>query len=97
MIDDYQVLIRPLFTEKSSFLQEKYEQVCFQIDPRANKVDVRRAIEKLFDRKAAKVQIVWKRGKKKRFGRYVGYRSDIKKAVVTLKEGEKPFEFFERA
>jgi len=88
------VLLKPLMTEKLSDLQAKENKVAFVVHPDANKVDIRRAVEKRFNVKVDKVATIRMQGKMKRMGRFAGRRPNWKKAVVTLHEGSK-IEFFE--
>ena len=92
-----QVIRRPLITEKTTIAREKGEVVVFEVAVGATKVDVRRAVEKLFNTKVASVRTQIQHGKFKRQGRFEGQRSDWKKAWVRLKAGEKVPEFFEGA
>lgn len=92
--DLHQVLIQPLLTEKITALREQSNTVGFLVHPGANKVQIRQAVESLLKVKVAKVNVVNIRGKVKRMGRFVGRRSDWKKAFVTLREREK-LELFE--
>lgn len=82
-----QVLRRPLLTEKGTLLAEKDNQIRFEVALDANKIDVRRAVEKIYSVRVASVntQVIY--GKEKRVGRSVGKRSKWKKAIVTLAEG----------
>lgn len=84
----YEVLIRPLITEKSTLLQEEGKYV-FQIARRANKVLVKQAVQKSFNVKVEDVNITWVRGRGKRFGPRITRTPDMKKAVVTLRAGDK--------
>lgn len=93
--DPYTIILRPIITEKSSLLKEKNREVCFEVDSRANKIEIKEAAEKLFKVKVERVRIVKKKGKKKRVGRNEGWTKDWKKAYVKLKEGEKMIEYFE--
>jgi large subunit ribosomal protein L23 len=93
--DPYKIILRPVITEKSSLLKEKNREVCFEVDPRANKIEIKEATEKLFKVKVDRVRIVKKKGKKKRVGKNEGWTKDWKKAYVKLKEGEKMIEYFE--
>ncbi len=95
MKDPYQIIIRPIITEKSTLLKEKNREVCFEVDPRANKVEIKRAVEQLFKTKVERVRVQTKRGKTRRVGRNVGRKKDWKKAYVKLKEGEKMIAYFE--
>lgn len=83
------MLIRPLLTEKITSIRETKNAVAFAVDGRATKIDVRRAVEKVFQVKVSSVNVQNVQGKRKRQGRYLGKRSDWRKAIVTLKEGEK--------
>jgi large subunit ribosomal protein L23 len=69
--------------------------VCFEVDRTANKQQIKDAVEKMFGVKVDAVKTVIVHGKKRRYGRSVGFKSDWKKAFVKLKEGEKKIEFFE--
>jgi large subunit ribosomal protein L23 len=93
--DPYKIILRPVITEKSSWLKERNREVCFEVDPRANKIEIKEATEKLFKVKVERVRVVKKTGKKKRVGRNEGWTKDWKKAYVKLKEGEKMIEYFE--
>ena len=90
----YDIIIRPLITEKTSIQKEDHNQVSFEVDRRANRVEIRRAIEKIFNVKVEKTRTVQVKGKIKRRGRILGKRKDWKKAVVTLMPGER-IDFFE--
>jgi large subunit ribosomal protein L23 len=92
-----EVIRRPLITEKTTVLREAGNAIVFEVHRGANKIDVKRAIEKLFGAKVADVRTAITRGKLKRQGRYVGRRSDWKKAYVTLRAGEKMPDFLEGA
>ena len=89
------VLIRPLLTEKTSLLREAVQQVTFFVHPAANKIEIKRAVEKAFDVKVQAVNVVNKAAVgRTRQGRVVGRVPGGKKAYVTLAEGDK-IEFFE--
>jgi large subunit ribosomal protein L23 len=90
-----EIIRRPLITEKSTELRDTNGIVAFEVDRRANKIDVKRAVEAQFKVKVAEVRIGNMHGKVRRQGRYVGRRSDWKKAYVRLAAGEKTIEFFE--
>jgi len=92
--DPHQVLIRPLLTEKMTGLKEKQNKVCFLVHPRSNKIEVKRAAEEVLKVKIESVHIINTKGKRKRLGRFEGKRADLKKAILTLKKGEK-LELFE--
>jgi large subunit ribosomal protein L23 len=89
MKDIYDVLICPLFTEKGSRLKETDNKVLLKVAMDANKIEIKKAVEELFKVKVERVTTINCRGKKKRLGRFEGRRPDWKKAVVTLKKGEK--------
>lgn len=80
----YEVLKRPRLTEKSMGLQENHNQIVLQVDRRANKNEIKQAVENIFSVKVEKVRTANLPGRKKRMGRYVGTTSDYKKAFVTL-------------
>jgi large subunit ribosomal protein L23 len=96
MKEPQQIIRRPLITEKSTRQKEAGNQIAFVVDPRANKIEIRQAVEKLFKVKVKAVRTLNLAGKRKRMGRFFGWQSDWKKAIVTLKEGER-IEFFEGA
>lgn len=90
-----QVIRRPLLSEKVMEQKETQNIVAFEVDSRANKIEVKQAVEAQFkDVKVEDVRILRGHGKVRRQGRWVGRRSDWKKAYVRLKEGSK-IEFFE--
>ncbi|HEY5931343.1 MAG TPA: 50S ribosomal protein L23 [Nitrospira sp.] len=95
-VDSHRILIRPLLTEKITELREKTNTVGFVVHPGANRIQIRLAVEALLKVKVHKVNIMNIRGKVKRLGRFSGRRSDWKKALVTLREGEK-LEMYESA
>ena len=90
------ILKRPLFTEKGSKLKEAENKVLVEVARDANKVDIKRAIEEIFKVKVEKVATVSTNGKWKKYGRSIGKRPDRKKAIITLKKGEK-LDFIEGA
>ena len=85
----YDVLIRPYLTEKMTTLREKANQVAFIVRADANRIEVKRAVEMALKVGVERVNIMNIQGKTKRMGRFAGKRPDWKKAIVTLKEGEK--------
>ena len=89
-----EIIIAPVITEKSMSGSES-RKYAFKVAKDANKIDIAAAVESLFDVKVAKVNTVNVCGRLRRYGRYEGYTAAWKKAVVTLKEGSKPIEFFE--
>jgi len=90
-----EVIRRPLITEKSTELRDAKNIIAFEVARKANKIDVKRAVEAQFKVKVAEVRIALVHGKVRRQGKYAGQRPDWKKAYVRLVEGEKPIEFFE--
>lgn len=94
MKNAYSILRKPLITEKSNQMKEALNQIAFEVDKRANKIEIKKAVMKQFNVHVIKVRTFMVLGKKKRVGRNVGKKSDWKKAVVTLKEGER-IDFFE--
>ena len=95
MKDPYRVILRPIITEKSTLLKEKNREVCFEVDPKANKNEIKQAAEQLFKIKVENVRVQNRRGKTRRVGRNEGKKKDWKKAYIKLKEGEKMIEYFE--
>jgi large subunit ribosomal protein L23 len=91
-----EVIRRPLLTEKTTMMQEQENTVCFEVDRRANKIQVRQAVEELFDVAVASVHIVNRKGKPiMRYGRVASHRPATRKAYVKLAPGSKNLEFFE--
>ena len=88
------VIRRPLITEKATRLKETTNTICFEVDRDANKIEVGRAVEKLFGVKVLDVRVANRQGKWKRMGRFVGQRKAWKKAWVRLAPDQK-IEFFE--
>lgn len=93
---DYNIIRRPIITEKTNIQKEQSNQVTFEVEPRANRIEVQRAVEKIFNVKVINTRTMHVRGKVKRRGRILGKRRNWKKAVVTLMPGER-IEFFEGA
>jgi len=88
----YEVIKRPVLTEKTTLQKELSNQITLEVDRRANKIEIKEAVEKIFKVNVIAVQSMVVRGKTKRVGRFSGKRSDWKKAIVTLKPGEQvPF------
>ncbi len=85
----YEVIKKPCLTEKGMGLQESFNQVVVEVDRRANKVEIKAAVEKLFKVKVDKVRTAAIHGKQKRVGRHTGQTSNWKKAIVSLTEGHK--------
>ena len=93
----YEVIRRPLITEKTTALKETQRSLCFEVHKDASKPEIKKAVESLFGVKVADVRVANVHGKVKRQGRFVGRRPDWKKAYVVLKKGEKMIEFYEQA
>jgi large subunit ribosomal protein L23 len=90
----YQVLKRPLVTEKTNALRDLNNDYAFEVDPDANKLEIRSAVEKLFGVKVKSVRTALVRGQYRRSRRGYGQRPNWKKAIVTLHEGQQ-IELFE--
>lgn len=87
-MNNYRDIIKsPVITEKSSDLAQNHNTIVFRVDPKANKTEIKQAIEKIFNVKVESVNTINVKPKKKRVGRYVGKTQRIKKAIVKLKEG----------
>ena len=93
----YEVIRRPLITEKTTALKETQRSLCFEVHRDASKPEIKKAVESLFGVKVQDVRVANVHGKVKRQVRSVGRRPDWKKAYVVLKPGEKMIEFFEQA
>jgi len=91
----YRVIKRPVITEKGLMLKENERTLCFEVDDSASKQQIQEAVEQLFKVKVQHVRTMVVPGKMRRRGKYSGYRSDWKKAYVTLREGEKMIEYGE--
>jgi large subunit ribosomal protein L23 len=94
VMDSYQVLKRPLVTEKGTKQKEQSNQIAFEVDRRANKILVRNAVENIFKVRVLGVKVINVKGKERRIGRNVGKKPDWKKAIVRIAPGE-TIEFFE--
>lgn len=95
MSTHYDVIVRPVITEKGLTLKEEDRTLCFEVTNGASKKQVQEAIERIFKVKVQHVRTMKVPGKMRRRGRYMGYRPDWKKAYVTLREGEKMIEYGE--
>jgi large subunit ribosomal protein L23 len=95
-MDTQQIIIRPLVTEKGNRLKESENKFMFEVDVKANKSEIKKAVEKAFRVKVVKVNTTVVPGKTRRFGWKVSQQSDWKKAAVTLKKGD-TIDFFEGA
>ena len=91
----YDVIVRPIVTEKAVGKKEAENTMCFQVAKDATKTEIRSAVQKIFKVKVADVRTVNNLGKLRRRGRFTGYRPDWKKAYVTLRAGEKMPEYTE--
>lgn len=94
-MDLYEILRRPILTEKALTAQEEANTICFEVAGKATKTDIRNAVERLFNVKVDVVRTATFEGKMRRRGRYSGYQSDWKKAYVVLTPGQKLPEFLE--
>ena len=94
MKDPRQIIRRPVITEKSTIERELENVVTFSVAPDSNKIEIRAAVEQLFDVVVLEVRTSRVRGKKRRVGKHTGYRPSWKKARVKLREGDS-VEFFE--
>ncbi len=95
MMNAHSILRLPVITEKSTFEKEKLQTLTFKVARNANKIEIKKAVEQVFKVKVASVRTANFHGKIRRQGRYAGRKPDWKKAFVTLKKGEKMFEFSE--
>ena len=84
----YDIIKKPCLTEKAMSFQDD-NKVVVEVDTRANKIEIKNAMEKLFNVKVKNVHTINQVGKKRRVGRYLGKTGDRKKAVITLAEGQK--------
>ena len=91
----YEVIKRPVITEKAQTMKDSARTLCFEVDVDANKTEIRKAVELVFKVKVADVRTSTTAGKLRRRGRFSGYRSDWKKAYVVLKDGQKMPEYAE--
>ena len=83
------IIKAPIITEKSASLAQDKNTITFSVDTKANKTEIKQAVEKIFDVKVDSVNTINVKPKKKRVGRYVGKTNKVKKAIVKLKEGSK--------
>lgn len=94
MKDPRDIIKRPVITERTAEYMNELKYV-FEVDIRANKTEIKQAIEAIFNVKVSNVNTLRVPGKPKRYGRHFGYTPEWKKAFVTLKPDSKPLEFFE--
>ena len=88
MISNYRdIILAPIITEKSTKIAENGNKFVFKVKKDANKIQIKQAIEKIFNVKVTNVNTINVRARKKRVGRYTGKKSSYKKAIVTLAEG----------
>jgi large subunit ribosomal protein L23 len=92
----YDLIKRPVITEKTNIQKESYNQITFEIDHRMNRVEIKKAVESIFKVRVAAVRTMQVKGKTKQRGRILGKRRDWKKAIVKLMPGER-IDFFEGA
>ncbi len=92
--NQHDIILRPLNTEKTTIQKEMCNQVSFEVDRKANRIEIGKAIEKSFNVKVAAVKTMQVKGKVKRRGKTLGKRRDWKKAIVTLNPGER-IDFFD--
>ncbi len=95
-MNQYDIVLRPIITEKSSFAKEASNQYVFEVARDANKIEIARAVEQLFKVKVLSVRVMNKEGKKRRLGRFSGKRPDWRKAIVKIGPKDK-ISFFEGA
>ncbi len=88
------IIKKPLITEKTSIQKEMHNQITFEVDRLANRIEIKRAIESIFNVRVAEVKTMQIKGKTKQRGRIIGKRRDWKKAIVRLVPGER-IDFFE--
>lgn len=93
-MEQYQILRGPVVTEKTTLQKELNNQVTLKVDKRANRVQIKDAVEKSFNTKVKQVRTIQVKGKVKQRGRIIGKRKDWKKAIVTLMPGQR-IDFFE--
>ena len=91
----YQIIVRPLVTEATSIAFQERGEYVFEVHKDANKLEIKQAIEQLFGVKVTGVWTSQQRGKPRRVGKSIGRRADWKKAIVTLREGDRIEEIFE--
>ncbi len=90
----HEIIIRPLITEKTSIQKEMFNKVSFEVDRRANRIEIKKAVETVFNVRVSSVKTMQITGKTKQRGRITGKRRDWKKAIVTLLPGER-IDFFD--
>lgn len=93
-MDIYRVIKEPHIAEKANLVKEKHNQITLKVDKRANKIEIKSAVEQIFKKRVLTVNTINVEGKKRRMGRNIGKKPDWKKAIVKLAPGEN-IEFFE--
>ncbi len=93
-MEHYDIIRGPVVTEKTTLQKELNNQVTLKVDKRANRVEIKNAVEKSFNTKVKQVRTLQVKGKVKQRGRIIGKRKDWKKAIVTLMPGQR-IDFFE--
>jgi large subunit ribosomal protein L23 len=88
-MNEYDIVVRPIITEKSTLLKDAGNQYIFEVQRDANKIEIKKAVEKLFKVKVVSVHVSNMEGKKRRLGRFAGKKPDWKKAVVKLSPKDK--------
>lgn len=94
MKSSYDIIIKQIITEKTTKLAET-NKYTFEVAQGTNKVEVRKAVEEIFGRKVENIRIINVRKKEHKMGRYEGFKPAVRKAIITLKDGEKPLDVFE--
>jgi large subunit ribosomal protein L23 len=95
-MNQYDVILRPIVTEKSSLMKEDGNRYVFEVAREANKIEIARAVEQLFKVKVVSVRVMNIEGKKRRLGKHTGKRPDWRKAIVKVNPKDK-ISFFEGA
>ncbi len=96
-MNQYQVIRRPIITEKGLAAKDERRTLCFEVHRSATKTEVKEAVQRLFQVKVESVRTANFEGKQRRRGRSIGFRSDWKKAYVKLRSGEKMIEYAEKS
>ena len=94
-MNPYDVIRRPVITEKATILKEEAQTLCFQVHRDASGIEIQRAVETIFNVKVADVRVLRVRGKPRRLGRYQGVTAEWKKAYVRLAKGQPMVEYFD--
>ncbi|HVN24279.1 MAG TPA: 50S ribosomal protein L23 [Syntrophorhabdales bacterium] len=95
-MNQYDIVLRPIVTEKSSLAKEAANQYVFEVARDANKIEIAKAVERLFKVKVLAVRVINMEGKKRRLGKFAGKRPDWRKAIVKVSPKDK-ISFFEGA